>query len=103
MGNIEGAQHVGSATSTEWPRGEFAVRWIEFWCRTATGFRKLTPEQRQQISALYDEASSPGMPSLEHLDGELVACLRLLHLCGPQYVRGSTIAASPPPTTFLRF
>ena len=83
--------------------GEYAIHWIEYWCRTATGFRVLTPEQRREIRKLYDGASSPGMPPLDHLDAELVACLRLLHLCGPQYVRGSTITASPPPRTFLRF
>jgi hypothetical protein len=81
-------------------RGTWATEWVEKYCLTASGARRLTGEQCREISRLYDEVSSPGMPPLDHLDPELAACLRLLHLCGPMFVRGSTIAASPPPGTF---
>jgi hypothetical protein len=42
------------------------------------------------------------MPLPDHLNAEFAPCLRLLHLCGPMFVHGSSTAASPPPGTFLR-
>jgi hypothetical protein len=71
-------------------RGDRAVRWIQDYCLVPSGPDKglrvrLTPVQQDTVRQIYD---NPNGPQDVPVTGPLAAYLALLHVCGPEAVKG---------------
>lgn len=71
----------------EQTRAERNRQWIENYCLVPHGPDKgqrvrLTPEQLDTVRRIYDEAEHP------EITGPLAAFIALLHVCGPEAVKG---------------
>jgi hypothetical protein len=73
-------------------RGTRAIFWVENFCRVPNGPYKgrpvkLSPEQRQAVRRIYDNAAGIGADA-EAVPAPLAGYLARLHICGPEAVSG---------------